>query len=247
LNPVSLLLPQGLRWENFEEYTIELSEEEKEYALRVALEKKIAEIKEILWNEKVCRKKEVRKLDPVQLLHIASNMICNDAGINIGDFIQQQAEFEIYQILAEYFSDAEYPIYDLSKGILLHGNIGCGKTSAMNAFRMIANKTFPLISTTRIANEYQKDGMEAVEKYMNLSVVCFDDLGIEPTSKHYGDAKNVMGDIILGRYERRLKTHFTTNLTADMIESYYGSRVRSRLREMVNLIEFPAGSKDKRK
>jgi hypothetical protein len=49
---------------------------------------------------------------------------------------------------------------------------------------------------------------------------------------------NKMAEIILSRYERftrtRCLTHFTTNLSADEIEERYGSRVRSRLREMCN-------------
>jgi hypothetical protein len=38
----------------------------------------------------------------------------------------------------------------------------------------------------------------------------------------------------------------TTNLSSSEIEDYYGLRVRSRLREMFNLIAFPSSTKDKR-
>ncbi|NEW80482.1 MAG: ATPase, partial [Gelidibacter sp.] len=40
------------------------------------------------------------------------------------------------------------------------------------------------------------------------------------------------------------KTHITTNLNAEELETRYGSRVRSRLREMLNVVAFD--SKDKR-
>ncbi|MDT8347935.1 MAG: ATPase, partial [Flavobacteriaceae bacterium] len=43
------------------------------------------------------------------------------------------------------------------------------------------------------------------------------------------------------------KTHITTNLNAEELEARYGSRVRSRLREMFNLISFDKASVDKRK
>jgi len=42
-------------------------------------------------------------------------------------------------------------------------------------------------------------------------------------------------------------THITTNLNAEEIEDRYGNRVRSRLREMVNVIGFDKNTKDKRK
>lgn len=42
-------------------------------------------------------------------------------------------------------------------------------------------------------------------------------------------------------------THATTNLSAPELKDYYGNRVRSRMREMFNLIEFDGGAKDKRR
>ena len=41
-------------------------------------------------------------------------------------------------------------------------------------------------------------------------------------------------------------THITTNLSANDIEIAYGKRVRSRLREMLNLINFENEANDKR-
>ncbi|WP_437364903.1 hypothetical protein [Olivibacter jilunii] len=42
-------------------------------------------------------------------------------------------------------------------------------------------------------------------------------------------------------------THITTNLSATELEEAHGNRLRSRLREMVNLIGFDKEMKDKRK
>jgi len=66
---------------------------------------------------------------------------------------------------------------------------------------------------------------------------------------------NVMGEILLSRYdifsqlepEQRVKTHITTNLNAKELEKRYGMRVRSRLREMMNVVAFESSSVDKRK
>ena len=62
---------------------------------------------------------------------------------------------------------------------------------------------------------------------------------------------NVIGEILLSRYDlflkRKIRTHTTTNLNAQELESRYGIRVRSRMREFFNLIAFDKESLDKRK
>ncbi|HCY80234.1 MAG TPA: ATPase, partial [Xanthomarina gelatinilytica] len=61
---------------------------------------------------------------------------------------------------------------------------------------------------------------------------------------------NVMGEILLSRYDlflqRKIRTHATTNLNAQELEGRYGNRVRSRMRQLFNLIAFDKESKDKR-
>ena len=65
-----------------------------------------------------------------------------------------------------------------------------------------------------------------------------------------GNECNVMAEILLSRYDifisKKLQTHITTNLSATEIEKHYGNRVRSRLREMVNLIAYDKSTPDKR-
>ena len=59
-----------------------------------------------------------------------------------------------------------------------------------------------------------------------------------------------MAEILLSRYDifttKKIQTHITTNLSASEIETHYGNRVRSRLREMNNLIAFNKTILDKR-
>jgi energy-coupling factor transporter ATP-binding protein EcfA2 len=143
---------------------------------------------------------------------------------------------------------------DLSKGILLTGPVGCGKTSLMtllNAF-MYPDQKYQVKNTRQIASEFHKEGFEVIHKYgMREKAFCLDDLGIEHTIKHFGNECNTIGEILLQRYEllvdQGIVTHATTNLNADELESIYGIRVRSRLRSMFNLISFPIDTCDKRK
>src|SRR5690554_868416 len=148
----------------------------------------------------------------------------------------------------------------LQKGILLSGPVGCGKTTLMNLMRFIAQSEnkFILKSCRDISFEFIQDGYEVIHRYSkgklyesNFRNYCFDDLGTENNLKYFGNECNVMAEILLSRYDlfisRKLQTHITTNLSASEIEKQYGNRVRSRLREMVNLIAFNKEVKDKRK
>ncbi|MEK6878907.1 MAG: ATPase, partial [Nanoarchaeota archaeon] len=81
--------------------------------------------------------------------------------------------------------------------------------------------------------------------------VCFDDMGTEDDRKNYGNESNVMADVMLNRYDNKRnlirKTHITTNLTTEEMEQRYGSRVRSRMREMFNLVIFDPVASDRRR
>jgi DNA replication protein DnaC len=148
---------------------------------------------------------------------------------------------------------------DLNKGILLSGPIGCGKTSIMHLIRPFASPLFDYkIKTCReLSFEFAKSGFDAINKYSlkqnhqsRLSGYCFDDLGAEQQIKHFGNDCNVMAEVLISRYEQYVEnhsiTHLTSNLSASEIEMLYGNRLRSRMRNMFNLISFNVNSNDKR-
>lgn len=142
---------------------------------------------------------------------------------------------------------------DTNKGILLSGPVGCGKTSLMKLLRHIVphQKPYKVIPTRNIAFSFNHIGYKTIEDYGDGQYFCFDDLGVEPIGRHYGKDCNIIGEIILSRYdlfvEHKIKTHATTNLNAQELEERYGNRVRSRMRELFNLIGFDKGSLDKRR
>ena len=151
------------------------------------------------------------------------------------------------------------------KGLFLLGPVGCGKTTAMQLF---APRRFRLVATRDLARKFVHDGSSIIDHYGASSyrtkqlgygsqlqydqplTYCFDDLGIEPMTKHYGNSCNVMAEVLLDRYDQFVRhgmiTHLTTNLNAEDLEHIYGDRVRSRLREMCNLIHFPPEATDRR-
>ncbi|GAA3622794.1 ABC transporter ATP-binding protein [Flavivirga jejuensis] len=141
---------------------------------------------------------------------------------------------------------------DINKGILLSGPVGCGKTSLLKLLRYIVphQKPYKMIPARNIVFGFNHIGYKTIEDYGDDHFFCFDDLGVEPIGRHYGKDCNVMGEILLSRHdlfvEEKIKTHATTNLNARELEERYGQRVRSRMRELFNLIAFDNASKDKR-
>ena len=167
----------------------------------------------------------------------------------------------IYKLIAYFLKDEvtcyQYNI-DLNKGILLSGPVGSGKTTLMNLMKTLTSTEhkFYIKPCRDISFEFIQDGYEIIQKYSkgklypDPKTICFDDLGTEKNLKYYGNECNVMAEIILSRYDifisKKIYTHITTNLSASEIETAYGNRVRSRLRNMLNLIAFDKSTKDKR-
>lgn len=167
--------------------------------------------------------------------------------------------------LCLYFTNDPRCSYDRKKGLYVYGPTGIGKTSVMRFFRHNQNKSFTIFSVREISENYARQGEDGIFRYKDLIKtahpeinfgqrhlgICFDDLGEEVDKKHYGNENNVMASILSARYDRRHNlsgmTHITSNISADEVEVRYGKRVRSRFREMFNMVEFDEKSPDRRK
>jgi len=176
-------------------------------------------------------------------------------------------DHEFIQKLLAYFTQdkeqAQHFNLNLNKGLLITGPVGCGKTSLITVMRhlLVPDSRFAIKSCREITFEFISGGYEVIQRYSTHayshktdrrpSTHCFDDLGAESAIKYYGNQCNVMGEILLSRYDHfianRMLTHATTNLSASELEDCYGNRVRSRMRELFNLVAFNSEAKDKRK
>jgi len=156
---------------------------------------------------------------------------------------------------------AEHEGLDLQKGILLSGPVGCGKTAIMQIMRRICDpqRAFLIRPCPQIALGFASEGYDVIYRYTSRSfclyakhprTVCFDDLGFEFDVPYFGSICNTMAEILSLRYdlfiEHGMITHVTTNLTSAELERRYGNRIRSRMRQMFNLIAFPQTNADKR-
>lgn len=168
----------------------------------------------------------------------------------------------IYRLIAYFLKDEQTAFrynLNLNKGVMLAGPVGCGKTSLLNIMKYLTptEHKFFVKPCRDISFEFIQDGYQIIHKYSKgklyesePKIICFDDLGTENNLKYYGNECNVMAEILLSRYDifitKRIPTHITTNLSASEIENHYGLRVRSRMRELFNLIAYDNNTKDKR-
>jgi len=164
----------------------------------------------------------------------------------------------LYWFLDDELMAAEHGI-DLQKGILLSGPIGCGKSAIMRVLNSLCKPDwqFHIAHCERAALQFATEGYQTIEKYsfkaFNRHIpvtICFDDLGIETDIIYFGNTCNTMLHILSIRYDlytaHDMITHITTNLNSKELEERYGNRLRSRMREMFNVIAFPTNSADKR-
>ena len=178
----------------------------------------------------------------------------------------------IYRRLLAYFTTDE-PTQaaqglDPAKGILLLGPVGCGKTAAMRFFERTARAPYRIVPARDVARRFLTEGFAVLDRYgaqafthrsygsghgpdhRHPVTYCFDDLGVEQNARLYGNECNVLAEILLDRYDRfvthQMLTHLTSNLNAPELETLYGDRLRSRLREMCNVLSFPAAAPDRR-
>jgi flagellar biosynthesis GTPase FlhF len=211
-----------------------------------------------------------KKVDQEKVYHLPdAEELFKQFKANATQIIKREFEIDVFnqaliKRLCLYFSAdpiAEKYGISLHKGLILAGGTGSGKTTIMKAFQSNPYQSFRMVDCRSVGYNYSINGFEEIMHYSKIESIpvnlygqtdqgiCFDDLGTDEERKHYGDKVNPLTNILLDRH-RLLpfhKTYLTTNLNADMIEVVYGTRLRGRLREMFNLINFDQNTPDRRK
>jgi len=238
---------------------IELTQEEIEEAIHRAKGIKDAKLKQSAYLKKLTEPKQYPRFT-YETLRAA--VIAKYPGYIIDQYNQ-----DIFEILCMYFSgDPAFELqgedFSLEKGIMLYGAVGCGKTTLMKMFAINSFRPFAISACRVIADDYAIDGASSLYKYSEMKKVfpeqnygipeigrCFDDLGTEDNKTNYGNKVNVMQDVFYKIYDNGLigNFHVTTNIIGDEIEQHYGARIRSRTREMFNVLTFDTDAKDRRK
>jgi DNA replication protein DnaC len=250
---------------------ITLSEEEIKEALRVGRREKHYLLAKIAYQQKLNEARPIQCFTAIQL----KDRLVRSKMADGNRFIIDEDNEDQINFLCLYFAQDERAKkakgMSMEKGIGLLGGIGVGKTHLLSFFSQNQLQSYRVMSCRRIENLWVEAGkakdeqVDVIQSYIEPKQIavnadpfghqtiglCLDDLGTETIpSKRFGEEKNVMSEIILGRYDNRHLgnlTHFTTNLNAEKIAELYGDRVRDRLREMCNIITFPDQAKSRRK
>lgn len=252
---------------------INLTEDEITEALIWAKRKKEEEMRlsALLEKEKANRnfQKKLWDFDVIKtfMVHRAKELFADK-------FILDENNERFFDLLCYYFTESEEFVKmaaqqevenpSLSKGLLIPGNFGTGKTWLMKIFQKNARQTYWIRSAKEIAQAYlNAEDKKVPDEYIDLfknpindssvfyqpiSGLCIDDLGSENKKNNFGNVINVVGDLIERRYEKRntgIFLHATTNLSADELSNFYGERVMSRMTEIFNFIELPGTDRRK--
>jgi len=170
-------------------------------------------------------------------------------------FVLNEEQEEYYLDLMAYFMSKPRN-FDLNKGLLILGTVGTGKTLSFEVMRKLFGG-FQIVNTRYVVRDYVTTNPSAsvIDKYGRNSfgttpagvidykkpkIFCFDDFGLESIdTRSFGNAVNVMEEIMGDRYDyflkHRLLTFATSNLQVEQIEECYGERLRDRLRQMMNV------------
>lgn len=143
-------------------------------------------------------------------------------------------------------------------GLMIAGNPGSGKTLFFEIMQKIISpqdaSMFVKVNVLEVVLQFNNKevGHGVFRKWQDKNVF-FDDLGTEDKGKLYADTVEVFEKFIQFRYDlwrsKKIKTHFTTNLSKEQLTMRYGTRCISRLGEMceVVLLGNSANYTDRRK
>ena len=253
------------RWENrqplksFEETKREVSEKEKAYWNKVQEPVKF-DFDNILSS--ITPKTKTVIPYPVITFDNINKAFIKCCENELGDKFNAMPGFvKVSYLLAKYFTCTSEKL-DPSKGILLYGEVGTGKSETMRIYRILLSeierrlrnaghnftpRVYKIRSCIEIVEQMKASkSSEAIVEYFDGDMM-FDDVGYEDTqTKIYGNENNFMQTILSARYDRfkssGVITHLTSNYTPEQLGELYGIRIADRIHEMFNFVEMKGSS-----
>ena len=127
--------------------------------------------------------------------------------------------------------------FSFKKGLLFRGVSGLGKTHIVKCVQYNEFKPIQILSMLDITETVKREGEVCIDTTGHLYL---DDVGTEsPEVNHFGTKINFFKNFI-EKYYMSNKSYnrliISTNCDFDTLEDKYGFRVRSRIREMFNVI-----------
>lgn len=129
--------------------------------------------------------------------------------------------------------------FSFTKGLLIRGTAGLGKTYIPKCLSTNELRPISVFSMIEISEEAKDEGDYDLK--FTPGIIYIDDVGSEePTVKHFGTTINWFKSFIEKIYLNTTvfnKLIISTNINFAEIENRYGFRVRSRMKDMFNIID----------
>lgn len=178
------------------------------------------------------------------------------------DFVVDDRNRKILSAMFDWVH-ARNSLLDPSKGLLLWGPLGVGKSVLLRGLQRYEGKInrlgfgsgndklgFRFVSAVELSLLYTEKGLEGISRYIDrecMAGLAIDEVGREPAdAKHFGTGINVVQTILQLRYETRrdFMTHVTTNFNPDeKFAGMYGDYIADRVKEMFNVIHVTGESR----
>lgn len=129
-------------------------------------------------------------------------------------------------------------------GIIMMGNIGCGKTALLKAHcdisSMMSTKVITYVHAEKLVSLIKENG----DAPYIIKPMLIDELGREKIeAKNYGETLKPITDLLALRYDAGSRTYATTNFNMDSLQEFYKLFIRSRMDEMMNVVVLPGESR----
>lgn len=141
---------------------------------------------------------------------------------------------------------------ELSKGIMLQGKFGCGKTVILGTYSLIHNHIvqrfkipIPLLTFIKSISLQEQIVKQSITSFA-LRPLIIDEFGREPkTVQDFGNILRPVSELLSIRSDNGSLTHGTTNFTFETLssEDFYGKMIGDRLKMMFNFITVPGESR----
>lgn len=167
----------------------------------------------------------------------ARHLYFSDEGYVV-DFLNKEVINQLYYYLigSNRFS------YDLRKGILLAGSVGCGKTVIMESFVEVFNKNTNKVVKPITSRDIATIVLKEPAGFLHKRPLFIDDIGKEEiNAKSFGNTIHPLEDLINARYKTSGLTFGTTNLSWEDMQ--YSKHVIDRMQQMFNYILLPGNSR----
>lgn len=221
----------------------EFTDDEKEYILIEAAKRKIWHLEDLQAREKnrLAIEQKKQAIKAAWTADEYMRLIRTHYAAKHGKFIERIDQTKYFKALCYFLSeDVRFETelnYSFKKGLFITGESGVGKTETLKALKNNPVRSMAIISMIDVTNLIKSTGDCNIPEN---KLVVLDDVGCEPIPiKHYGTDVRWFSDFIENKYlsqQNFSNLIITTNMGGEQIQELYGYRIRSRVREMFNVI-----------